>query len=262
MKTGILTASFGTTYQETREKNIEAVERSLKEQYPQAMCYRGFSSGIVRKILKERDGLFVMDIREALEKMKEDGITHAYVQLTHIIDGIESNRVKDVVNTYRGAFEVVAVGEPLLTDEADYEKVVRTLWAGLCPEDEDKILVFMGHGTSHEANESYTRLERTFHRMGHPEVYVAAVEAEPAIEDVIAAMDQREKKPVILTPLMLVAGDHAVNDMAGSEEDSFLSLLTEAGYEVEVVLKGLGEYEGIREIYGEHLKNTMKHIYK
>lgn len=256
MKKGILVVSFGTTYKETREKNIEVLEQEIQKSYPEAVCYRAFSSGIIRKILKERDGLYVMDMQEALEQMIKDGITHAYVQPTHIIDGIENHRLQEAVERCKSGFETIEIGAPLLEQATDYEKAAKTLWEGLLPEAEGKNLILMGHGTSHEANEAYKKLEDTFRRLGYLDVYVATVEAEPTIEDIILRINEKEKKPVLVTPFMLVAGDHAVNDMAG-EEDSYRSKLTEAGYETQIVLKGLGEYAGIREIYKSHLAEAM-----
>lgn len=257
MKEGILVVSFGTTYGETREKNIDAVEREIQDAYPQMAVYRAFSSAVVRRVLKERDGIFVKDIKEALSQMKEDGITQVYIQPTHVIDGIENHKVKGIQEAASSWFEGIVRGQVLLTEAWDYERVVETLWEELKAEANGKIVIFMGHGSCHKSNDAYQKLESAFHEAGHELVYVATVEAEPTIEDVLEKISRIEKKPVLLTPFMLVAGDHAVNDLAGAG-DSYVSKLQESGYETQVLLKGLGEYPGIRRLYLEHLNRVIE----
>lgn len=256
VKKGILVVSFGTTYRDTREKNIEVLEQEIQETYPDMVVYRAFSSSIIRRILRERDGILVMDAEEALEKMKEDGIEQVYIQPTHIIDGIENHGMKRVAQQWKSEFEILAIGNPLLAEPEDYKQTAEILWSGLSPDAEHKSLIFIGHGTSHESNEAYVKLEQTFLDLGHPHVYMSTVEAEPDMEAVMKRLDQEEKRDVLLTPFMLVAGDHAIHDMAG-EEDSYMTALTEAGYQVQVILKGLGEYPEIRKLYLSHLKAAM-----
>lgn len=258
MKKGILVVSFGTTHQETREKNIDAIERDIQTAYPKWNVYRAFSSGVVKRILKERDGLLVMSIEEALCQMEQDGVTHAYIQPTHVIDGIENHKLRAIVEMWHLRFEQLRMGDALLTELKDYEKVVESLWKHIGGDAQERILILMGHGSVHESNEAYEKLEKAFHNAGHEQVYVATVEASPTIEDVLVRVNQAEKKPILVTPFMLVAGDHAVHDMAG-DEDSYASRLTEQGYEIQVLLKGLGEYSGIRKLYLEHLKQITNH---
>lgn len=258
MKKGVLVVSFGTTYKDTREKNIKAVEKMVQEAYPEMVCRRAFSSGSVRRKLKERDGLLIMDTREALTQLKKDGITHVYILPTYVIDGIESNRLKREAELWSGEFTQIHIGEPLLARDEDYEKVVEALVREYLTEEEPKILVLIGHGTEHEAQNSYGHLEDTFRKMGHSDVYVATVEKEDDLDALIERMrtDGKVSGNVILAPLMLVAGDHATNDIAG-EDDSYLNRLCAEGYHVQAMIRGLGECAGIRDIYLSHLKDVI-----
>lgn len=255
-KTGILVVSFGTTYEDTRKKTIDRLEQEIGGIYPQVPCYRAFTSGMVRKILKERDGISVMAPKEALLQMKEDGITHVKILPTHIIAGFENQKIWNIARGYGTIFEEIQIGSALLEEERDYETVVKVVWYELSELAAGNILLFMGHGSGHEANASYEKLEQAFRQRTGEEVLVATVEGTPELSDAMERMAVLKKKRVILTPFMLVAGDHAVNDMAG-DEDSWKTELEGAGYEVTVVIKGLGEYAGIRALYQEHLRNIM-----
>lgn len=257
MEEGILIVSFGTTYEQTREKNIEKIVKTVRELYPDCLVCQAYSSKIVRKVLKERDHLIILDVKEALLQMRELGIQTVTVFPTHIIDGIENHRMKQAVEECRRFFAQIKVADALLTTEEDYKKTASALWsevkkiAGASP------VVFMGHGSAHEADDSYGRLEKELNRCADNDIYVATVEGAVDIDSVISRLLASKKKEgrVLLVPFMLVAGDHAIHDMAGTE-DSFATKLKEAGYEPECVLKGIGEYESIREIYYEHLKRA------
>lgn len=258
MKKGILVVSFGTTYRDTREKNIEALEKMIRETHGEISFYRAFSSGIVRRKMMQMEGITVMNAHEALTQMKQDGITHVYILPTYVINGFECNRLKKEAGDWKDTFVKVQIASPLLTEEKDYEKVVEALWQEYMAKEESKALVLIGHGTDHESHASYERLEKTFGRLGHPNVYVATVEG---AEDMAALIDRmgRERtgpRDVILAPLMLTAGDHANHDMAG-DGDSYLSRLTKAGYRVQAVIRGLGECGEIRAIYGSHLNQIL-----
>ena len=248
--------SFGTTYEETRRKTIDRLEQEIQEAYPQVTCYRAFSSGIVRKILKERDGMYVMDPEEALLKMKEDGIRHVKIIPTHIIAGLEYQKICNTAKKWKSLFEEIQIGSVLLETEEDYETVAEVLWKELSDQAEGKILLLMGHGSEHKANASYGKLEGVFRQRSGADVFVATVEGAPELSDAMAQMKFLDRRSVFMTPFMLVAGDHAVNDMAG-EEDSWKTELEEAGYETAVLVKGLGEYAGIRALYQKHLKKIM-----
>lgn len=257
MKKGILVVSFGTTYKETREKNIDRVVSCIRERFPGYAVTQAFSSDRIRKILDARDHISISGISDALCEMKEQGITHLYVLPTHIIDGIENNRLRKLLEENRGLFAEVKLAKVLLYSDQDYQSAVQAVSEELTVEEEETV-IFMGHGTSHEADVCYARLEECFRRLTGRDVYVATVEGSVTIEMVLERMRQNGRKNgrVLLAPFMLVAGDHAVNDMAG-EEDSFMALLKKEGYETEAVLRGLGEYEGIRRLYIRHLEDIL-----
>ncbi|MEG0687111.1 MAG: sirohydrochlorin cobaltochelatase, partial [Hungatella sp.] len=165
--------------------------------------------------------------------------------------------LKEMAERWRPEFDSMQVGMPLLANQEDHEKIAEILWEALSSQIADKTLIFMGHGTHHGANAVYRQLEETFHRMGHEEVYIATMEAEPTLEDVMARMAKKQRRGVVLTPLMLVAGDHAVHDMMGAEDSYFIKLI-QRGYQVNVICKGLGEYADIRNIYVSNLKKSME----
>lgn len=260
MKKGILIVSFGTTYKETREKNIEKVAETVREQFPDWQVYQAYSSNIVRNILKKRDSLDIPDTGEALLRMKKDGITEVAVLPTHIIDGIENNRMKQAVEECRELFTKTRVAGVLLAQDEDYKDVAKALWEEVKTFAEDSPVIFMGHGSAHEADKSYERLEKELRSYSGKEIYIATVEGSVTIGDIIERMKslKQEEKNVLLMPFMLVAGDHAVNDMAGEESDSFVSNLRSEGYKARCILKGLGEYESIRNIYIKHLSKAIE----
>lgn len=258
MRLGILVVSFGTTYPKTRAKNIGKIAECVRECYPDALVKEAVSSNIVRTIMRKQEHLPALTITEALEQMKQEGITKAVVLPTHIIDGIENHKMKQAVEECRMLFDEIKVADALLTTEEDYAAAASALWESLKDEAGDCPVILMGHGTAHEADESYRKIERAITGYSHKRVYLATVEGGITIEDVIARMKKEVPagSRVIVTPFMLVAGDHANNDMAG-EEESFASRLREEGYEPECILRGLGEYAAIREIYLGHLRKAL-----
>jgi sirohydrochlorin cobaltochelatase len=242
MKQGILIVSFGTTHKDTREKNIEKLSETVRENFPGWKIYQAYSSSIVRSILKKRDNIIIPDIKEALQQMKQEGITHALVLPTHIIDGIENNRMKQTIKSCQELFADIRIANALLGNEEDCKYTARAFWKEIEKTAEDMPVILMGHGSSHEADKFYAMVEKELRSYSGKEIYIATVEGTTAIEDVIKRLNAfpGEKGRVLLLPFMLVAGDHAVNDMAG-EEDSFASKLRNAGYEPECILRGMGE---------------------
>lgn len=258
MKKGILVVSFGTTYRETREKNIGRITQMVRETYPGYLVAEAFSSAVVRRVLKERDGIAVPDVREALKAMHEAGVERVVVFPTHIIDGIENNRMKQDVKACLTYFDEIKTADVLLAMEADYDKTAKALWQSVADAAGDSPVIFMGHGSEHTADACYARFEEALKRHAPNSVYVATVEGSVSIDDVLRRLiaSGRKSGRVLLAPFMLVAGDHANNDMAG-EEDSFAEKLRDAGYEPECILKGIGEYPKIRECYLEHLRRCI-----
>lgn len=257
MSKGIIVVSFGTTYEETRKLCIESIENRVREQYKDFMVLRAFTSQMVINKLKKRDKIYVDNPREALEKMKANGIEEIYIQPLHILPGHEYEKLLGQVEEFlkdNGEYSI-KIGKPLLHDEEDYKKVVEAL--SFQDVNTNAGIVLMGHGTDHETDISYDRLENTFREKGYESVYVATVEGRVTLEDIIPKLKDKGVERVILRPFMLVAGDHAINDMASEDEESWKSILERERFNVEPILKGLGELEEIQNIYLEHLEKIM-----
>lgn len=249
----LLVVSFGTSYNESRDATIGAVEQALADAYPEYEVRRAFTSQIIIDILKEREGLEIDNVDEALDRLVADGVKELVVQPTHIMSGYEYDDLIAALDDYKDKFDSVKVGAPLLTSEEDYDAVVRTLAEETAEYNvEGTAIAFMGHGTEHEANAAYAKLQQKFLDAGYSNYYVGTVEGEPLVEDVLEQIRATDTERVVLLPLMVVAGDHATNDMAGDEEGSWKDIFTKAGYEVECVLKGLGQYAGAQELYVAH----------
>lgn len=257
MKKGIIVTSFGTTYKETRKLCIESIENKIEEKYSDYLVLRAFTSQMVINKLKKRDNYIVDNPKEALEKMKAEGIEEIYIQPLHIILGHEYEKLLGQVDGFlkENPNHSIKIGKPLLNEDIDYEEVVDGLSIGNLNEKE--ALVFMGHGTDHEVDTSYKKLEKTFRKKGHENVYIGTVEGEITIEDIIPSLKSKDIEKIILKPFMLVAGDHAINDMASSEKDSWASILRSHGFQVETIIKGLGEIKPIQNIYLKHLENII-----
>lgn len=253
---GILVVSFGTSYPETCRKTIQKIEEEIREAYPEYAVYRAWTSGMIRRKVLKRDGIRIFGVEEALEQMRADGVEEVVVQPTHVINGIENEEMIKMVMKYEKQFRKIAVGTPLLTTQKDNEDVINAVLEELKPGD-NELLVFMGHGTEHHSNAVYAALNYRMRDMGYENVCIATVEAYPSIEQVVKEAGKKAKKKVRLAPFMLVAGDHATNDLAGDDEDSWKSILKKEGYEVVCTLKGLGEYPGIRSIYMKHLQEAI-----
>lgn len=258
MKKAIIVVSFGTTYELTKKLCIESIENKIKEKHKHTLVVRAFTSQMVINKLKRRDNYHVYNPIEALHKIKEEGIDNIFIQPLHIVPGYEYEKLLKQVDKFimENKDFNITVGKPLLYDDSDYLSVIQAL--NLQTNNANKGIVFMGHGTEHSADESYTKLEKIFKDKGYKNVYVGTVEGNKTIDDIIPDLKKKEIKKVILLPFMLVAGDHAINDMASEQEDSWRSKLVSEGIEVNVVLKGLGEVAGIQEIYMMHLDTILE----
>ena len=254
----VLVVSFGTSYDDNRDLSIGAIEANVAAAFPEYEVRRAFTAQTVIDILGERNDLDVDNVTEAMDKLVADGVTKVVVQPTHVMNGAEYDDVMAEIAPYAQKFEVMAVGAPLLTAHEDYEAVIDALLsdnenAGSA----DTALVYMGHGTHHFANATYSQLEAMMHAEGYENAFVGTVEGFQTLEVVQAQAAAYGAKKIVLMPLMVVAGDHASNDMAGDEEDSWKVILTNAGFEVECVLEGLGQNEGVRAVYIDHIKAAM-----
>lgn len=255
----ILVVSFGTSYNDNRDLSIGAIEADIQVAYPDWEVRRAFTAQTVIDILDERDAIETDNVTEAMDKLVAEGVENVVIQPTHVMNGAEYDDVMAEIEPYADQFEGFAVGSALLTDHEDYEGVIEALLAdNENVGSEEVALVYMGHGTHHYANAAYSQMEMMMHAEGYENAFVGTVEGFPALENVMAEVAAYGATKVVLTPFMVVAGDHANNDMAGDEEDSWKTAFAEAGYEVECVLEGMGQNEAIRAIYVEHVKDAME----
>ena len=259
----ILVVSFGTSYNDNRSKTIGAIERMICDEYGDSWdVRRAFTSKMIIKKLAQRDGKKIDYITEALERLASDGAKTVVVQPTHIMNGKEYDDVVEAVEQYRGKFQRITVGKPLLTTLEDYDEVIAAIEEDLVPAAReaaggDCTIVLAGHGSEHYANATYSQLQLMLMTTGPDDIFVTTVEGFPEYDDTLVMMGDRKGK-VVLFPFMIVAGDHANNDIAGDDEDSLKSVMTEAGYEVYCVVKGLGEFPAFRNMFLDHVREAME----
>lgn len=255
----ILVVSFGTSYNDSRDVTIGAIEKAIEKAYPDYEMRRAFTSQIIIDKLKDRDNLEIDNVEEALDRAAADGIKELVVQPTHLMDGYEYEDLAVALTEYKDKFDKVMLGQPLLMEDSDFETVIDAITKKTASYDDGSTAIcFMGHGTGAESNKVYGELQKKIMDAGYKNYYIGTVEGTPTISDVVALLKENGTyKKVILEPLMVVAGDHANNDMAGSEEDSWKSILEKEGYSVECILEGLGQIPEIQNLYVKHLKETI-----
>ncbi len=256
--TVILVASTGTGSYENCARSIGAVERAIAKAFPQYEVRRVFTGRTVTQRLKERDGLEVESLEEALLRAEREGVKGLLVQPTYLLRGDQYAELVDTMKRCAGRFERTAVGKPLLDDERDIDAVIEALipvieeWAGV---DKEPAVLLVGHGTKNGADSIYARIREKLHSAGFENYDMVSLKDRFAKERAAAA-GCREKfcKKVVLVPFMLVSGFHAARDIAGDQEDSWKSLLEAAGYEVSCMPGGLGEIPAIQDIYVKHVE--------
>ena len=271
----ILVVSFGTSFNDSRVADIKGIEDALAEANPDWSVRRAFTAQIIINHVQARDGEFIDNMDQALERAAANGVKNLVIQPTHLMHGAEYDELMDAVEAYSDQFETVKVAEPLLGEvgsdasviNADKEAVAVAITdeavktAGYdsldAAKEDGTAFVLMGHGTSHTAKVSYSQMQAQMAALGYDNVFIGTVEGEPeetACEAVIEAVAQAGYKKVILRPLMVVAGDHANNDMAGEEEDSWMGMFRASGQfdSVDAQIAGLGGIEAIQNIYVAH----------
>ena len=276
----ILVVSFGTSFNNSRVADIKGIEDALQTAYPDWSVRRAFTAQIIINHVQARDGEKIDNVNQALDRAVNNGVKNLIVQPTHLMHGAEYDELIGELDNYKDQFESVQVAEPLLGEvgadatviNADKKAVAEILTAEAvktagydsldAAKEDGAAFVFMGHGTSHTAKVSYSQMQTQMQELGYDNVFIGTVEGEPeetACEAVIDAAAEAGYTKVILRPLMVVAGDHANNDMAGGDEDSWLSMFKASGKfdSVDTQIAGLGEIEGIQQIYVEHTADAM-----
>lgn len=242
-KKALLVVSFGTSYIDVITSCIEPVEEAMGAAAPEYDRFRAFTSGMIINKLKRVHDLCIYTPSEALDMLAGEGYGVIAVQPTHILAGTEYHDLAKTVERFGAEYPEINVtlGQPLLFENEDYERVAQALGHWMPATKENEVVLLMGHGTEHFSNSSYFALQHYLDKLPTRAVYVANVEAPPVLDEVMDKMKAQGITRVYLMPLMLVAGDHARNDMAGEDEDSWYNILTNRGFEVEVLLHGLGE---------------------
>jgi sirohydrochlorin cobaltochelatase len=262
VKKGILLVTFGTSIPEAQEA-FDFIEAKARERFPGVEIRWAFTSRIIRDKLLKEEGKVLDSPAVALARMAEAGFTHLAVQSLHVIPGAEFHGLYTTCKAFEGlpeGLERVLVGRPLLSSHEDMVRVAEAMLAAAPKERKrGEGLVLMGHGTHFPANAVYPAMAYVFQRIDS-EVFVGTVEGYPELEDIKADLIDRKIKKVYLIPLMSVAGDHAVNDLAGEEEDSWKSVLTAAGIECVPVLKGIALYPRVAEVWLDHLSAAFSHF--
>lgn len=256
MKKALLVVSFGTSYPETRIKNIESCEKAMQAVCPDRDFFRAWTSHIIRKKVANRDQMFIDCPQKALERLIEEGYRDVVIQSLHILNGDEFEKITTEVMVYKDQFDRMTIGKPLLSSIEDYQAVIDALIDNSPKLLADERIVFMGHGASHHAFAAYACIDHLFMTKNLPFI-MGAVESYPEIDTVLVRLQQEKVRKVHLIPFMIVAGDHATNDMASDEEDSWKSQIEAIGIETQCYLQGLGENEQIRALFAQHLLNAI-----
>mgnify|MGYP002727696610 CR=1 FL=1 len=276
----LLVVSFGTSFNDSRAADIKGIEDALQEAYPDWSVRRAFTAQIIINHVQARDGEKIDNMQQAMDRAVANGVKNLIVQPTHLMHGAEYDEMMEMVESYRDKFESVAVAEPLLGEvgadatviNSDKETVAKAITAAAVKDAgydsldaaaaDGVAFVFMGHGTSHTAKVSYSQMQTTMQTLSYDNVFIGTVEGEPeetACENVIEAVKAAGYTKVVLRPLMVVAGDHANNDMAGEDEDSWLSQFKASGAfeSVDTQIAGLGEIADIQQLYIAHAKAAI-----
>ena len=276
----ILVVSFGTSFNDSRAEDIGGVEKALQAAYPDWSVRRAFTAQIIINHVQARDDEKIDNMDQALERAVDNGVKNLVVQPTHLMHGAEYDELTEAVENYKDKFESVKIAEPLLGEvgadetainedkaavaEAITAEAVKT--AGFdsldAAKEEGTAFVFMGHGTSHTAKISYSQMQTQMEQLGYENVFIGTVEGEPedtACEAVIEKLKNAGYKKVILRPLMVVAGDHANNDMAGDDDDSWKSQFEASGAfdSIDTQIAGLGEIDAIQQLYVAHTQAAI-----
>ena len=276
----LLVVSFGTSFNDSRAEDIGGIEKALEAAYPDWSVRRAFTAQIIINHVQARDGEKIDNVDQALQRAVDNGVKNLVVQPTHLMHGAEYDEMTEAIDEYKDKFESVAIAEPMLGevgDDAtvindDKKAVAQAITDEACKEagfddmqaaaDAGTAFVFMGHGTSHTANITYDQMQTQMEQLGYDNVFIGTVEGEPedtSCEAVIEKLKEAGYKKVILRPLMVVAGDHANNDMAGDDDDSWKSQFEASGAfdSIDTQIAGLGEIQAIQQLYVAHTQAAI-----
>ena len=259
-KKAVLVVSFGTSHLDTLEKTIAAIEKAVSKALPDFTLRRAFTSTIIMRKLKRRDGLEIDDVTAALSRLVEEGYTQVVIQPTHILCGEEYEKLLALTVPFIRKL-TISMGTPLLQTIDQHYDLAKVMVNLLPQPADDEAILFMGHGSPHHANAAYALLQYLADDLGAKNMYLGTVEGLPTLDQVIRHMKKNPAiKKVTVLPLMVVAGDHANNDMAGDDEDSWKNVLIREGYQVTCLLRGLGESPEIQALFAAHALEAAKKL--
>ena len=277
----LLVVSFGTSYNDSRVADIKGIEDALQEAYPDWSVRRAFTAQIIINHVQARDGEVIDNMQQALDRAVETRVKNLVVQPTHLMHGAEYDEMMEVLDSYNDKFESISVAEPMLGEVGDDASIINEDKAAVAEAianaavkdagyetmdaaaEDGTAFVFMGHGTSHTAKVTYSQMQTQMNELGYKNAFIGTVEGEPeetSCDAVIEAVKEAGYKKVVLRPLMVVAGDHANNDMAGAEEDSWKSMFEASGAfeNVDTQITGLGSLPEVQQLFVEHTKTAME----
>ena len=281
----LLVVSFGTSFNDSRAEDIKGIEDALAEAYPDWSVRRAFTAQIIINHVQARDDEQIDNMQQALDRAVANGVKNLVVQPTHLMHGAEYDEMVEAIDAYKDKFESVAIAEPMLGEVGDDATVINDDKAAVAQAITDEAVkeagydnmeaaaedgtafVFMGHGTSHTANVTYDQMQTQMDNLGFTNAFIGTVEGEPedtACDEVINKVKDAGFKKVILRPLMVVAGDHANNDMAGDDDDSWKSMFEASGDfdEIDCQIEGLGRIDAVEQLYVAHTQAAIDSITK
>lgn len=257
-KKAILVVSFGTSV-DVAFKAITNVEETVKKAFPDYDFYRAFTSKmIIRKLARTR-GIMINSPEEVFKELVLKGYEEVICQPTHIIPGLEYEKMLDMITPYKDDFSSLRIGRPLLTTDEDYEEVAHIVMEEVtCPLPKGEAFLLMGHGTPHSADSTYCKMEHVLRDLDYDNVFVGTAEGFPDLNYIRKRFKRKKIQKVHMMPLLIVAGDHARKDLAGEDADSWNSVLMRDGCETDVILKGLGEIDAIAEVFVRHARESTE----
>lgn len=267
-KDAIVVMTFGTTFKDTREKTIDATVKEIQAKHPNTKVVTAYTSHIIINRVKKNEGITYPTPEEALEQLKKEGYTRVALTSLDVIPGMEYNYDMGVYQNYKDQFKKMTLGTPLMywqgqEDQADdVAETIKAMATQFPKQGKQDAILIMAHGTPQVSNAYYSVIQAKLYEMGYKNVYIYTVEGWPSLDTVLPKLKKNGIKHVTLMPIMMVAGDHANNDMAGSEPDSHKSILEKAGYKVDAYIHGIGENAAIRDLYAQRAEDAWNALEK
>ncbi len=256
MKKAIIIASFGCSIKESRQKYIETIENAVKNEFENVDCFRVFTSEIIRKKIYREENIFIDNMELALKKLKDNNYTHVYILSSHIIPGFEYEKILNAANECKNDFEEIKVTRTFLDDEMGEKEILAVKSYIKTDINSDEAIVLVGHGSDHISHKYYKNFENLLNK-DIENIFIINVEGDTYMDEAANNLKEKNIKKVYIYPFMVVAGDHALNDIASDEDDSIKSYFIKNGFEAEAFITGLGNNKNTVELFVERLNDCM-----